>query len=168
MSPSGRKPRLLEDEECSEYSVDQEGFYTSFHNDSGLRKSSATLVDEDELSHSKDSHSICSFESVIHNPESDKFAGIKKNQNNKSLNKVKPPRPPKRTSSMCSVQSQSKETSPGGISRQDSMFSDTDQETFFQRVEDKSKISSHPMAALMATICFDNFGFRCKLRTIPS
>ena len=148
MSPSRRKPRLLEDEECSEYSVDQEGFYTSFHNDSGLRKSSATLVDEDELSHGKDSHSVCSFDSVIHNPESDKFAGIKKNQNNKSLNKVKPPRPPKRTSSMCSVQSQSKETSPGGISKQDSMFSDTDQETFFQRVEDKSKISSHGIPSL--------------------
>jgi hypothetical protein len=56
MSPSRRKPRLLEDEECSEYSVDQEGFYTSFHNDSGLRKSSATLVDEDELYIEKEFH----------------------------------------------------------------------------------------------------------------
>ncbi|CAG2242918.1 unnamed protein product [Mytilus edulis] len=144
MSPSRRKPRTFEDEECSEYSVDQEGFYTSFHNDSGLRKSSATLVDEDELSHSKDSHSVCSFDSVIHNPDLDKHAGIKKNANCKTLNKVTPPKPPKRTSSMSSVNSKSHSTdiSPGGISRQDSMFSDTDQETFFQRVEDKTKISA--------------------------
>ncbi|XP_052087627.1 uncharacterized protein LOC127724642 [Mytilus californianus] len=150
MSPSRRKPRTFEDEECSEYSVDQEGFYTSFHNDSGLRKSSATLVDEDELSHSKDSHSVCSFDSVIPNPDLDKHAGIKKNANCKSLNKVTPPKPPKRTSSMSSVNSKSQSTdiSPGGISRQDSMFSDTDQETFFQRVEDKTKISAHGIPSL--------------------
>lgn len=161
MSPSRRKQLLtMDDEQCSEYSVDQEGFYTSFHNDSGLRKSSATLVDEDdyELSQSKDSHSVCSFDSVIHNPDSEKFAVVKKNQSSKSLNKATPPLPPKRTCSISSVSSNkgSKETSSGMFSRQDSLFSDTDQETFFQRVEDKSKISTNGIPSIITLTSDDD------------
>lgn len=137
MSSPQKRPPPLDDGECSEYSVDQEGFYTSFHNDSGLRKSNGTLVDEEEeeLSLSKDSHSLCSVDSVIHNPQGsgEKFAGSKASSG-KILNKVTHPAPPKRTSS-CSE--------GGPKSPQDSSsFSDTDQEAMSSRVISKTQISN--------------------------
>nr|XP_034332489.1 uncharacterized protein LOC117680542 [Crassostrea gigas] len=138
MSSPQKRPPPFDDGECSEYSVDQEGFYTSFHNDSGLRKSNGTLVDEEEeeeLSLSKDSHSLCSVDSVIHNPQGagEKFAGTKASSG-KILNKVTPPAPPKRTSS-CSE--------GGPKSPQDSSsFSDTDQEAMSSRVISKTQISN--------------------------
>ena len=42
-----RPLRLADEEALSVHSVDQEGFYTSFHNDSGLRRSVGILLDED-------------------------------------------------------------------------------------------------------------------------
>ena len=140
MMSSPRKPSTpFDDGECSEYSVDQEGFYTSFHNDSGLRKSNGTLVDEEEeeeeLSLSKDSQSLCSVDSVIHNPNGagEKFAGAK-GSGGKIINKVAPPAPPKRTSS-CSE--------GGPKSPQDSSsYSDTDQEAMSSRLISKTQISN--------------------------
>ncbi|XP_059166341.1 uncharacterized protein LOC131948694 [Physella acuta] len=43
-----RRNELEDDGESSVYSLDTEGFYTSFHNDSGLRKSTNTLLDEED------------------------------------------------------------------------------------------------------------------------
>lgn len=141
MSSPQRRPPPCDDGESSVYSVDQEGFYTSFHNDSGLRKSSGTLVDEDEeeLSLSKDSQSLCSFDSVIHNPEGgDKFAGVK-TSSGKVLNKVNPPAPPKRTSSCSEDQKSSQESSS---------FSDTDQDAMSSRLISKTQISNTTIPSL--------------------
>ncbi|CAL1543064.1 unnamed protein product [Lymnaea stagnalis] len=46
-----RQPRrdFDDDGESSVYSLDTEGFYTSFHNDSGLRKSTNTLLDDEDM-----------------------------------------------------------------------------------------------------------------------
>ncbi|XP_012944084.1 mucin-5AC [Aplysia californica] len=77
-----RKRNELEDDgESSVYSLDQEGFYTSFHNDSGLRRSSNTLLeDEDDdlmmprMRETKSLQSVTSFstmESVIFKPENE-------------------------------------------------------------------------------------------------
>ncbi|XP_061176877.1 uncharacterized protein LOC133185590 [Saccostrea echinata] len=144
MSSPQKRPLPCDDGESSVYSVDQEGFYTSFHNDSGLRKSSATLVDEDEeeeeLSLSKDSQSLCSVDSVIHNPEGgEKFAGAKTNSG-KIINKVSPPAPPKRTSSCPGVDPKSPHDS--------SSFSDTDQEAMSSRLISKTQISKTSIPSL--------------------
>ena len=154
MSSPKRKPTIFDDGESSVYSVDQEGFYTSFHNDSGLKKSTATLVDEEDLSPCKDSQSIasmCSIESVIHNPEAEKFAGIKRGAS--KLNKVTPPAPPPRTSSYTGSLSSTggegdRSSSSGGLGRQDSSVSDTDQEVFSNRVMSKTQISSTAIPSL--------------------
>nr|KAI8758446.1 serine-rich adhesin for platelets-like [Biomphalaria glabrata] len=45
-----RKRNNFEDDgESSVYSLDTEGFYTSFHSDSGLKRSTTTLLDEDDI-----------------------------------------------------------------------------------------------------------------------
>ncbi|XP_076445158.1 uncharacterized protein LOC143283041 [Babylonia areolata] len=54
----------LDDEVSSVYSLDQDGFYTSFHTDSGIRRSTGTLIDDDgELTPSKEEQSFLSTES---------------------------------------------------------------------------------------------------------
>ncbi|KAK3096996.1 hypothetical protein FSP39_005483 [Pinctada imbricata] len=154
MSSPKKRPPVFDDGESSVYSVDQEGFYTSFHNDSGLKKSTATLVDNDDLSPSKDTHSVasmCSIESVIPNPDAEKFAGMKKGSS--KLNKVMPPAPPPRTSSYSGSLSSSGDggqNSDGssGFTRQDSSVSDTDQETISNRVMSKTQISSTAIPSL--------------------
>lgn len=83
---------FFDDGECFEYLVDQEGFYTFFYNDSGLRKSNGILVDEEEeeeLFFSKDSYSLCSVDSVIYNFQGvgEKFVGTKVSSG-KIFNKV--------------------------------------------------------------------------------
>ncbi|KAH9500637.1 hypothetical protein Btru_077172 [Bulinus truncatus] len=44
-----RRNDLEDDGESSVYSLDTEGFYTSFHNDSGLKRSTNTLLDEEDI-----------------------------------------------------------------------------------------------------------------------
>ncbi|XP_060070282.1 uncharacterized protein LOC132550253, partial [Ylistrum balloti] len=150
MSPSKRKPAafFLDDDE-SVYSVDQEGFYTSFHNDSGLRRSCGTLVDEELSSPTRDTQSVTSFESVINTSDSDKYAGLKRgaSQNgSKVLSKVNPPAPPPRTSSCPRLSSSAEDNpqqSPDIISRQDSSsMSESDQESIYMRLKSKTQISS--------------------------
>ena len=46
--PLSRQSWRSPDEESSVYSVDQEGFYTSMHNDSGLRRSGIDLIAEED------------------------------------------------------------------------------------------------------------------------
>ena len=150
------------DEESSIYSVDQEGFYTSFHNDSGLRKSTNTLVDED-YSPSKDSASVCSVESVIHvrqlSNTSDKFAGIKKGNQTKVLSKVTPPTPPLRTSSNLSTVSDNNKSvcTPElhSSSSQDSCVS-SDAEAVFTRVQNKTHLSTTGFPSLVALSTSDD------------
>ena len=150
------KPRLINDEESSVYSVDQEGFYTSFHNDSGLKKSTNTLVDDEEYSGPKDSQSVCSVDSVIHVPSknNNKFAGLRKGGNHpKVLSKVNPPAPPPRSSSKRDlVDGDSLEVSSKllSIPSQDSSVSESDQEAVFTRVKTKTQISSTAFPSLVA------------------
>ncbi|KAJ8315605.1 hypothetical protein KUTeg_007755 [Tegillarca granosa] len=174
MSPSGRKPlKYLDDEEESVYSLDQEGFYTSFHNDSGLRRSTDTLDAENVNNSSpiKDSHSICSVESVIHNPDLH-TAGIKKaspDQQHKPIKRVGPPLPPPRTSSITGTLSSSAvedgseieldntKISSGDYSRQDSSsVSESDQESIYTRVKIKTKISSTMIPSLCPVLSDDD------------
>lgn len=44
-----KRNELEDDGESSVYSVDQEGFYTSFHSDSGLKKSTNTLLEDEDV-----------------------------------------------------------------------------------------------------------------------
>ncbi|XP_033740102.1 uncharacterized protein LOC117327287 isoform X2 [Pecten maximus] len=154
MSPSKRKPAafFLDDDE-SVYSVDQEGFYTSFHNDSGLRRSCGTLVDEDMSSPTRDTQSVTSFESVINTSDTDKYAGLKRGGSqggSKVLSKVNPPAPPPRTSSCPRLSPRAEDNdnenslqSPDMVSRQDSSsMSESDQESIFMRLKSKTQISS--------------------------
>lgn len=157
-------PSKKADEESSIYSVDQEGFYTSFHNDSGLRKSTATLVDEDiDYSPSKDTSSVCSTDSVIHvhkSSASDKFAGIKKGNQTRVLSKVTPPTPPLRTSSNKSTDSDSPKTGPTpelhSFSSQDSSVSESDAEAVFARVQNKTSLSTTGFPSLVALSTSDD------------
>nr|KAG5705034.1 hypothetical protein BaRGS_018764 [Batillaria attramentaria] len=79
ISPGMHRPLRLDDEVSSEYSLDQEGFYTSFHNDSGLRRSSGTLLDEEDGDRTpvKETLSMPSMgsnntvDSVVFNPQVD-------------------------------------------------------------------------------------------------
>ncbi|KAK3577455.1 hypothetical protein CHS0354_032306 [Potamilus streckersoni] len=159
---SSKSPAKKDDEISSVYSLDQEGFYTSFHTDSGLRKSTGTLIDESEdFSQNKDSLSIDSFDSVIHIPDdSEKFAGIKKGKA-KVLSKVTPPAPPPRSSSKISYGHQSRliegESDSSGedmaklnnpkelmsIPSQDSSQSESDQVVVSARLRSKTQISSN-------------------------
>ncbi|OWF44994.1 uncharacterized protein LOC110457581 isoform X2 [Mizuhopecten yessoensis] len=152
MSPSKRKPAafFLDDDE-SVYSVDQEGFYTSFHNDSGLRRSCGTLVDEEMPSPTRDTQSVTSFESVINTSDSDKYAGLKRGAfqgASKVLSKVNPPAPPPRTSSCPRLSPGAEDDAyaiqtPDVISRQDSSsMSESDQENIYMRLKSKTQISS--------------------------
>ena len=156
------QPKALVDEECSVYSVDQEGFYTSFHNDSGLKKSTNTLVDEEEIDFSltKDSGSVCSAESVIHRPFSDsvKFAGLRKSSHTKVLSKVIPPTPPVRTSSTKSAGEVTFTNNPElhSFPSQDSTVSESDAEAVFTRVHDKTNLSSTGFPSLVALSTSDD------------
>ena len=155
---SDGKPQLRTDEESSIYSVDQEGFYTSFHNDSGLKKSTNTLVDDEEYSGIKDSQSVCSVESVIHVPDKNsKFAGLRKGGNQpKVLSKVNPPAPPPRSSSkkdLASSEGSADSSKPPELlsfPSQDSSISESDQEAVFTRVKTKTQISSTAFPSLVA------------------
>ncbi|KAK7108095.1 serine-rich adhesin for platelets-like [Littorina saxatilis] len=99
-------PRL-DDEVSSVYSLDQDGFYTSFHNDSGLRRSTGTLLDEDgELVPVKESRSMLSMgsnntiDSVIFRPMGNAMpgqSGLSSTPNGKV-----PPPPPVRAGSRLS------------------------------------------------------------------
>lgn len=151
------------DEESSIYSVDQEGFYTSFHNDSGLRKSTNTLVDEElDFSVSKDTASVCSVESVIHKPSSsDKFAGIKKGNQTKVLSKVTPPTPPLRSSSNKNSESDSSKSSLNtpelhSYPSQESSVSESDAEAVFTRVHNKTNLSTTGFPSLVALSTSDD------------
>lgn len=151
------KPRLKNDEESSVYSVDQEGFYTSFHNDSGLKKSTNTLVDEEEYSGVKDSQSVCSVDSVIHVTDSNKkFAGLRKGGSQpKVLSKVNPPAPPPRVSSQKDLAAGDNYTESSktpellSFPSQDSSVSESDQEAVFTRVKNKTQISSTSFPSLV-------------------
>ena len=155
---SDGKPQLRTDEESSIYSVDQEGFYTSFHNDSGLKKSTNTLVDDEEYSGVKDSQSVCSVDSVIHvTDKNSKFAGLRKGGNQpKVLSKVTPPAPPPRSSSKKDLSSSDDTTDSSkppellSIPSQDSSISESDQEAVFTRVKTKTQISSTAFPSLVA------------------
>lgn len=165
------KPKTLADEESSVYSVDQEGFYTSFHNDSGLKKSTNTLVDDDDeetvdFSPTKDSISVCSADSVIHRPtssKSEKFAGLRKGNSGgtlKVVSKVTPPAPPQRTTSKKSYQEG--EVTPTNTPElhsfpsQDSSVSESDAEAVFNRVHDKTTLSSTGFPSLVALSTSDD------------
>lgn len=156
------RPKAIGDEESSVYSVDQEGFYTSFHNDSGLKKSTNTLVDEEcvDFSPTKDSGSVCSAESVIHRPfgECEKFAGLRKNSQTKVLSKVIPPTPPVRTSSQKSDGDISVKVPPelNSYPSQDSTVSESDAESVFTRVHDKTNLSSTGFPSLVALSTSDD------------
>ncbi|XP_069142741.1 serine-rich adhesin for platelets-like isoform X2 [Argopecten irradians] len=170
MSPSKRKPAafFLDDDE-SVYSVDQEGFYTSFHNDSGLRRSCGTLVDEDMSSPTRDTQSVTSFESVINTSDTDKYAGLKRGASqggNKVLSKVNPPAPPPRTSSCprLSPRGQDEENpqpSPDMVSRQDSSsMSESDQESIYMRLKSKTQISSNGIPSICPMSSDEEGAFR--------
>lgn len=160
------KPKAIGDEESSVYSVDQEGFYTSFHNDSGLKKSTNTLVDEDDVnsidfSPTKDSVSVCSVDSVIHRPfaESEKFAGLRNgNLQTKVLSKVVPPTPPRRTSSQKSQGEVTPTQLPElhSFSSHESTLSDSDAEAVFARVHNKTNLSSTGFPSLVALSTSDD------------
>ncbi|WAR08844.1 hypothetical protein MAR_018802, partial [Mya arenaria] len=154
-------PKKKIDDECSVYSVDQEGFYTSFHNDSGLKRSTNTLIDEDQcdISPSKDSTSVCSGESVIYRSTKDKFAGLRKgNSSNfpKVLSKVTPPLPPERISSN-SDSSNTKLSPPElhSFPSQDSSI-ESDAEAVFTRVHDKTNLSRTGFPSLVALSTSDD------------
>ena len=152
------KPKLKTEEESSVYSVDQEGFYTSFHNDSGLKKSTNTLVDDEEYCGLKDSQSVCSVESVIHIPDKNsKFAGLRKGGNQpKVLSKVNPPAPPLRSSSNKDIvngEDLTDSIKPSellSVPSQESSVSESDQEAVFTRVKTKTQISSTAFPSLVA------------------
>ena len=157
------KTQKRADEESSVYSVDQEGFYTSFHNDSGLRKSTNTLVDEEGSSPTKDTNSVCSVESVIYKPEnSDKYANLRKGNSanqTKVLSKVSPPTPPVRTTSK--NQSSGSECNSGhpelhSFPSQDSSVSESDTEAVLLRVHDKTVLASTGFPSLVALSTSDD------------
>ncbi|XP_046365436.2 serine-rich adhesin for platelets-like [Haliotis rufescens] len=161
MSPALKPPPKLDDEVSSVYSLDQEGFYTSFHNDSGLRRSTATLdEDVDKMSPVKEAQSMLSMcstntvESVIYRPrDGEKLASpVSVKKGGKC-----PPPPPRRTSSMevCAKISENDSSSSGGSTSTlnndrskpgqkglDSSFSESDQETIYARLKTKTRISS--------------------------
>ena len=152
------KPTLKTEEESSVYSVDQEGFYTSFHNDSGLKKSTNTLVDDEECSGVKDSQSVCSVDSVIHIPDkNNKFAGLRKGDGQpKVLSKVNPPAPPLRSSSQKDITNCEDHTDSNkppellSVPSLESSVSESDQEAVFTRVKTKTQISSTAFPSLVA------------------
>lgn len=146
MSPELRQAPQ-DDEVSSVYSLDQEGFYTSFHNDSGLRRSTTTLADEQgNLSPIKEAHSFVgelsgdTSDSVLQTSEEEKL----------TESRIPPPLPPRRSSRLHrekAFDSDSSLSSATLISRQnstthDSSFSESDQESIYARLKMKTRISS--------------------------
>ena len=121
MTPTKRRPICYIDDDESVYSVDQDGWYTSFHADSGLRRSTGTLIDEDEYSLTKESINFSSS-------DSEKYAGLKKG-GSKVLSKVNPPAPPMRTSSCPKDKADTDPSSP------------SDGETVYDQLHKKTEIS---------------------------
>ncbi|KAK7494825.1 hypothetical protein BaRGS_00013952, partial [Batillaria attramentaria] len=112
ISPGMHRPLRLDDEVSSEYSLDQEGFYTSFHNDSGLRRSSGTLLDEEDGDRTpvKETLSMPSMgsnntvDSVVFNPQGDPASNGDSGEcaaASTSAGKLRPP-PPVRSGSRLS------------------------------------------------------------------
>ncbi|KAH3735640.1 hypothetical protein DPMN_042175 [Dreissena polymorpha] len=156
-------PKKKIDDESSVYSVDQEGFYTSFHNDSGLKRSTNTLIDEDEddacLTPCKDTLSIGSEDSVIHRSAlSDKFAGLRKGGNRKKvLSKVTPPLPPDRNLFDSNSQGFDNQTNKPELNSFPSVESSTEsEEAVFTRVHDKTNLSHTGFPSLVALSTSDD------------
>ena len=162
MSPTLKGPQKQDDEVSSVYSLDQEGFYTSFHTDSGLRQSTATLDESDEkifpVKETQSMLSMCStntVESVIFRPSvGDKTDSS--DQGTLKRNKI-PPAPPKRSCSIDRVaflqdKEGSSSDSSGTIQESaskigvemisDSSLSESDQETIYARLKSKTRITS--------------------------
>ena len=165
------RPLMFDDEVSSVHSLDQDGFYTSFHNDSGLRRSTGTLLDGDgDLTPVKETNSMLSMgssntiDSVIFRPMGKETP--RKSDSPSSARKVRPP-PPLRCGSRLSsssslVDTEEKTKSSGdnsattqvGVPSSDlalaksvippgeSSQSESDQETVFARLRTKTKISS--------------------------
>ncbi|XP_052239040.1 actin remodeling regulator NHS-like isoform X3 [Dreissena polymorpha] len=156
-------PKKKIDDESSVYSVDQEGFYTSFHNDSGLKRSTNTLIDEDEddacLTPCKDTLSIGSEDSVIHRSAlSDKFAGLRRGGNRKKvLSKVTPPLPPDRNLFDSNSQGFDNQTNKPELNSFPSVESSTEsEEAVFTRVHDKTNLTHTGFPSLVALSTSDD------------
>ena len=166
----GMRPLRLDDEVSSVYSLDQDGFYTSFHNDSGLRRSTGTLLDNDgDLTPVKETQSMGSnntIDSVIFCPMG-AATSTKPNLANSSSSGKPRPTPPVRSSSRLSSNSSLADaeeklksvgdtlttastsnsatdsaTSKDNVLPGDSSQSESDQETIYARLKAKTKISS--------------------------
>ena len=165
----GTRPLRLDDEVSSVYSLDQDGFYTSFHNDSGLRRSTGTLLDNDgDLTPVKETQGMGSnntIDSVIFCPMGVTTPG-KVDLATSSSGKLRPA-PPVRSGSRLSSNSSLADaeeklksvsdafttdsasnsaadfaTSKDGVLPGESSQSESDQETIYARLKAKTKISS--------------------------
>ena len=117
--PFMRSLSRLPDEESSVYSVDQEGFYTSMHRDSGLKRSQSEMIEEEtQWQLSMDSFMSSSNSTLASSTPASKpsraekarrrstsflsnLPGLKKlKSSSKNKNKKTPPPPPKRGSTV--------------------------------------------------------------------
>ncbi|XP_025096963.1 cell wall protein RBR3-like [Pomacea canaliculata] len=172
MSTGLQRPPKMDDEVSSVYSLDQEGFYTSFHNDSGLRRSTNMLLEGEDDTHLnlvKEAHSSMlsigsnnTIDSVIFRPfgasgaetaqEPDSSPVASQSHDEKSK-KVRPLPPPRCGSCLSgnSSDTSSKRTSPILESAAvrvtktsgEQSNSESDQETVCARVRSKTRISPH-------------------------
>ncbi|ESO92267.1 hypothetical protein LOTGIDRAFT_162919 [Lottia gigantea] len=166
-SPDLKQPKL--DDEFSEFSVDQDGFFTSFHTDSGLRHSNGNLAGEDDLSPTKENLNLFgmgssnTIDSVIFRPTSGpgQSLGPGKRTVLKRVSGKLPPPTPRRTCSITNVSVPISEStfeigngspavsdgsnsslSTSGKQCYDSSFSESDQETIYARLKLKTQIST--------------------------
>lgn len=114
--PFMRSLTRLPDEESSVYSVDQEGFYTSMHRDSGLKRSQSEMIEEETqfelaslisssnstLAGSKPSSKVSRAEKVRRRSTSflSNLPGLKKIKGGGKKQKKTPPPPPRRVSTV--------------------------------------------------------------------
>ncbi|KAL8566958.1 hypothetical protein ACOMHN_059758 [Nucella lapillus] len=161
----------LDDEVSSVYSLDQDGFYTSFHTDSGLRRSTGTLIDDDdndgEVTPSKEDRSFLStesgttIESVIFRPMGKVTPGMAVSSSSSGKVRPKPPvRSGSRLSSKATLSDRGQKSKDGDLfeisvnptSPSDSLGelspSDSDQEATFARVKAKTAISALAIPSL--------------------
>lgn len=162
--------RLMDDDASSVYSLDQEGFYTSFHNDSGLRRSTTTLWEEEEATSPVDDKS-CSVHSVSSNLSMDSVIY------NPMLKTVPSPvimrPPPKRQVSSGGDSDGSTTFSLPAPTPQPSLnptvdfsFSESDQELIYARVKQKTRISTTMYPSLCDVSSSDSDGEGARTKTI--
>ena len=147
------------DEESSVYSVDQEGFYTSMHKDSGLRRSCGDFPRMDRMSYLSSSDSTLNSSPLPINRNKDRrkpglFSGFNKLRAGKRSKKKTPPPPPRRMSTIIDQSTQGlNDLQEGSLDDLDNILNISPENTIKDKEPLALKLTPSPSAGPEASEC---------------